>query len=175
MARFVALLRGINVGTAKAVSMPALVEVFESLGYTDVVTVLRSGNVVFTGGRQDAGAAASIERRLLERTGVASSALVFGAERFAGIAAANPLVDVATDGSKLFVTFLASPPPKNLEAPDDAALAPEMLRIGPHAIYQWMPNGSQSTKVPRAFWKQFAGAVTARNANTVDKLVALLE
>ena len=49
-------------------------------------------------------------------------------------------------------------PPKNLETPDDAALAPEMLRVGRQAIYQWMPNGSQSTKFPRAFWKQFAGA-----------------
>ena len=44
----VALLRGINVGTAKRVAMANLRTMVEELGYGDVRTLLNSGNVVFS-------------------------------------------------------------------------------------------------------------------------------
>ncbi|MGH7659270.1 MAG: DUF1697 domain-containing protein, partial [Gemmatimonadales bacterium] len=44
--RHVALLRGINVGTARRVAMADLRALMESLGYTGVRTLLNSGNVV---------------------------------------------------------------------------------------------------------------------------------
>jgi uncharacterized protein (DUF1697 family) len=51
---YVALLRGINVGGKRKVEMPRLKALLESAGYTDVVTYLNSGNVLFSTGR-DAG------------------------------------------------------------------------------------------------------------------------
>ena len=48
MARYVALLRGINVGGKNAVPMPALKAAFEGAGYEDVVTYIQSGNVLFS-------------------------------------------------------------------------------------------------------------------------------
>lgn len=167
--RNVALLRGINVGTAKAVSMADLALVFEKLGVTGVKTVLRSGNVVFSGSL----GAQQIEDAVLAATGVRSSVLVLDAASFRRIAEANPLVDVSTDGSKSFVTFFSEVQPV-LDQPDAAALAPEIMVIGDAAIYQWMPDGSLQTKVPKSFWKQIKGHVTARNWNTVQKLLALL-
>ncbi len=52
MPKFVALLRGINVGKAKRVSMENLRALLAGLGFTDVSTLLNSGNAVFqaTGG-----------------------------------------------------------------------------------------------------------------------------
>src|SRR5204863_1567267 len=47
-ATHVALLRGINVGTAKRVAMADLRQLMTGLGYSDVRTLLNSGNVVFT-------------------------------------------------------------------------------------------------------------------------------
>jgi uncharacterized protein (DUF1697 family) len=47
MARFVALLRGINVGGKNAIPMPALKACFEENGFDDVRTYIQSGNVVF--------------------------------------------------------------------------------------------------------------------------------
>ncbi len=49
MPRYVALFRGINVGKAKRIAMADLRALLESLGYTDVKTLLNSGNAVFTG------------------------------------------------------------------------------------------------------------------------------
>jgi uncharacterized protein (DUF1697 family) len=194
VAQYVALMRGINVGTAKAVPMAELARVFDALGFTGVKTVLRSGNVVFDAGQGDsaqidsaqidsaqidsaqidtAQLAESIEAAVVEAIGVRSSVLVIDAARFIAIAEASPLRNVATDGSKSFVTFLGSVPDR-IDLPDAAAIAPELLRVGDRALYQWIPAGSQQTKVPRSFWKQFDSAVTTRNWNTVGKLVALL-
>ena len=47
MTTYIALLRGINVGTAKRVAMADLRDIVEDLGHDDVRTVLNSGNVVF--------------------------------------------------------------------------------------------------------------------------------
>jgi uncharacterized protein (DUF1697 family) len=169
-ALYVALLRGINVGTAKAVSMADLTEVFERLGATGVKTVLRSGNVVFSGSLTPA----AIEAAVFEATGVQSSVLVIDAATFRRIADADPLTEVATDGSKSFITFL-SEPPGPLELPRAEDLAPERIAVGKDAIYQWFPEGSLKTKLPTSFWKQFVGHLTARNRNTVQRVLALLE
>ena len=45
--KYIALLRGINVGGHRKVAMKQLKTLFESLGYTNVVTYLNSGNVIF--------------------------------------------------------------------------------------------------------------------------------
>jgi uncharacterized protein (DUF1697 family) len=168
--RMVALLRGINVGTAKAVSMAQLAEAFRSVGLENVRTVLRSGNVVFDGTATAGRLADAVE----SATRVRAEVLVLAASEFRRIADADPLTEVATDGSKSFVTFL-SKPQGGLAVPDADALAPERIVIAERAIYQWMPNGSMQTKVPKSFWRGVSGAVTARNRNTVDRLLALLE
>ena len=49
MPRYVALLRGINVGGKNLIPMPALKACFEDVGFEDVGTYIQSGNVVFTG------------------------------------------------------------------------------------------------------------------------------
>ena len=45
---FVALLRGVNVGGNAMISMRALKESFETMGFTHVTTYINSGNVIFT-------------------------------------------------------------------------------------------------------------------------------
>lgn len=174
MKTYVALLRGINVGRAKTVAMAELAVVFRELGFLDVRTILRSGNVVFRSAAILSGdAPATIEAAVDAATGVHSRVLIFDAGRFAAIVAANPLIDIALDGSKSFVTFVAAIPHPLVE-PDVRSLAPEVLTVGSAAVYQWMPDGSLRTKVPPSFWKQFPEPVTTRNWNTVLKLRALI-
>ena len=50
---FVAFLRGINVGGNNMVSMKALTESFERLGFTDVRTYINSGNIIFAAKEED--------------------------------------------------------------------------------------------------------------------------
>ena len=154
--------------------MAQLASVFSALGFTDVATVLRSGNVVF--GSEAAlphDTPRRIEEAVLAVTGVQSSVLLLDSAAFSAILDASPLVCIATDASKSFVTFVTSMP-TSIELPDAAGLAPEILAVGSAAVYQWMPDGSLQTRVPRSFWRQFDAPVTARNWNTVRKLRVLL-
>jgi uncharacterized protein (DUF1697 family) len=48
MARYVALLRGINVGGKNLIPMPALKAAFEEHGFEEVSTYIQSGNVLFS-------------------------------------------------------------------------------------------------------------------------------
>lgn len=177
MGRCVALVRGINVGRAKAVAMADLARLVEGLGHTEVTTLLRSGNVVFRpAGRADpASMATRIEAALYEQTGVSADVVVVDAARFGEIADAAAWGPEMTDGSRAFVTFLSQPLPAALREPVAAEIAPETWRTGDRAIYQWLPDGALSTRVPKAVWRQFGGIVTTRNWNTVLKLRALLD
>lgn len=51
---FVALLRGVNVGGNNMISMKALKESFETLGFGQVTTYINSGNIIFTDKEADA-------------------------------------------------------------------------------------------------------------------------
>jgi uncharacterized protein (DUF1697 family) len=59
--RYVALLRGINVGGKTLVKMADLKTCIEALGFDDVSTYIASGNVLFESGERDA---AKLERKI---------------------------------------------------------------------------------------------------------------
>ena len=174
MTRFVALLRGINVGTAKAVAMSELRACFEALGFQNVHTVLRSGNVVFdsTGPVDNA----ALETAIARDTGVSAAVVVIDGARFREIVAQNPLARVAVDPSRALVHFLDRVPDDTSSGrPTDEELLPEQLAVGPHAIYQWCPDGISKSKVPAKYFTGLGTAATGRNLRTVEKLIALLD
>ena len=164
MNRYIALLRGINVGGNTKVPMAVLRAIFEER-YTDVVTVINSGNVVFT-----AAGAVDVEwlkKRVEQETGVRAHMLVIEASTFRAIADAMPFEG---DGSRMLVTFMPAVP-AGIEVPE---LDGEFIQIGPGATYQSLPGGILSTQLKPSFWKQFPPEQTGRNWNTVQKLLALL-
>jgi uncharacterized protein (DUF1697 family) len=65
--RYVALLRGINVGGKSLVRMGDLKECVEELGHDDVSTFIASGNVLFTTSERDAAKLESTIEKALER------------------------------------------------------------------------------------------------------------
>lgn len=162
MTRSVALLRGINVGPTTKVPMALLRSLFSEAGATDVVTLLNSGNVVFSGSVD----VPALLARIRAETGVQTHLLIVDAERFRRIVAAFPFDG---DESRLVIAFMPSVPA--LELPD---VSPELIALGKEAVYQSLPNGISNTKLKPAFWKQFPPETTARNLRTVKKLLDLL-
>ena len=177
MTSYVALLRGINVGGNNRLAMADLRSLLGGLGYTDVRTVLQSGNAVFS---TMAGSptqlaehiAAAIELELgltigvLVRTGADLLAVVDG----------NPFVGTATEPSKLFASFLSAPvAPARIADVDPAQFLPAEFRLTEQALYLWCPDGISNTKLPLALSdKKLGVTATARNWNTVTKLLTLL-
>jgi len=172
----VGLVRGINVGASTRVAKGDLVAAFEDAGLRDVVTLLQSGNAVFAADEEPTGtAAAAVEAALQSRSGVAARVLLLTEKRFRAVAAANPLVGIGDDDSRLVVTFLDHDIPGSVQLPADDDTAPEIIRAGERALYQWCPLGVSKSVVPVAFWRAVGPVATGRNQRTVTRLLAELD
>lgn len=177
MTRFVALLRGINVGKNKRIAMADLRALFAELGYTDIRTVLNSGNALFTApDAEPAQHSADIEAAITRQLRLDVRCVVVTADELRSVITAHPFADTADDGSRMFALFLsAAPDPALFAAHDPVALDPQRVRVGDRVIYQWCPDGLlQAPPVAAALERSLGIHVTARNWNTVTKLVDLL-
>src|SRR5688500_12146048 len=102
---YVALLRGINVGGNKKIAMGELRAVIESLGFTNVRTLLNSGNVVFAGPKQSTATLATrLHNATANELGVESEYFVRTASEWADIIERNPMIaDAERDPSHFLV------------------------------------------------------------------------
>jgi uncharacterized protein (DUF1697 family) len=177
VARYAVLLRGINVGRAKRVAMADLRALLEDLGYTAVRTHLNSGNVVLTGDEADpAEHAARIEAAIRDRLAMDVRCAVLTADELRAIVDDHPLADVADNGSRMMAYVYVRPVDPALVAGHPAVPQdPERARVGDRAVYQWCPDGLMAAPDVGPYIKQHLRTdVTARNWNTITKLVELL-
>jgi uncharacterized protein (DUF1697 family) len=172
---YIALLRGVNVGKAKRVPMADLCTLVASLGFDNVRSVLNSGNVVFSGPpTPPARVAGAIEELLVLRLGVAATVIVLDKEELGDIIAANPLVDVATDHSRLLAFVFLDPAMRDALAPlAGQDWSPGAFALGERAAYVWCPGGVLDSPLTAAINKQLGDKTTSRNWNTITKLYAL--
>ncbi len=177
MDRRVALLRGVNVGGAKRVPMADLRQLVEALGYTDVSTLLNSGNVVFTVPKGPSGdAAMRIEKAIAARLGVSTRVTVLTGSDVAAAVRKNPFASIAHDPARLLV--LAFPDPKALARLRPLAKerwGPEALALGSRVAYLWCADGIVESRLWKAASKSLGRECTARNLTTMTKLLALIE
>ncbi|MFC5996771.1 DUF1697 domain-containing protein [Pseudonocardia hispaniensis] len=177
MPSYAVLLRGINVG-GKTIAMADLRALLSDLGFDAVRTHLRSGNAVFrTADTPPAELAAWIEAAIAERLGMDVPCLIRTRDELRAVLAANPLAEVADNGSRLMALFLsAEPDPAAAAEHDPTALDPQRIRLGDRVIYQWCPDGIlQAPDVSAFVMKHWNLVVTGRNWNTVTKLATLLD
>jgi len=176
-ATYVALIRGINVGRAKRVSMADLRSVVAELGYGDVRTLLNSGNLLFSSPPAAARhAAARIERSLEASLELQARVLVLTPADVATIVAENPLTGVATNPSRLMVSVPFDSSHLGLLGPlVRRDWSPEALAVGSGAAYVWCPDGMHDSHVVKAVAGVLKDGVTTRNWATVEKLHALLK
>jgi len=178
MARYVALLRGINVGGNKKVPMARLRELMEGLGYTDVATLLQSGNAVFTSKEKSpAKLVKQLEAAIAQEFGFEVAVIVRTRDELAAAIQANPLPGAEEAPSQFLVTFLSDvPDPKRLQQIDAAAYLPDEFRVVGREIYARFPNGLRDSKLATVLGGARLGVTpTARNWSTVTKLLALAD
>src|SRR4051812_15074952 len=89
--RYVALLRGVNVGGNTKVNMAELRAVCERLGFENVKTYINSGNVVFETGKANTDKlAVQIHDAILSEFGIDTSVMVRTAAELQQVVANNP-------------------------------------------------------------------------------------
>ena len=169
MARYVALLRGINLGTRNRVPMARLREVVEETGATNVRTYIASGNVVFTSNDSAAKLRPAIERAIEREFNIAILVALLTATELEGVVKRNPYPDAAP--GSLHVAFAVTP----LTAADQQALSkfdftPEGLTPTRTYVYMHLPNGFGTGQLNREMDKLIGKRVTVRNWRTVQAL-----
>jgi uncharacterized protein (DUF1697 family) len=172
--RYVALLRGINVGRAHQVDMPRLREVLAARGHGEVRTHLRSGNVVLDSPLPETELAADLAAAIEAEFGFAVPVVVRTGAEIAAVVAGDPFATVATDPARYLVTFMAeAPDPARVDALPPPEGGGEYLIRG-RELYLWVPDGIAGTPLASWKWDTLLGRPgTARNWNTVTKLAAL--
>jgi uncharacterized protein (DUF1697 family) len=176
--RYIALLRGINVGGSKKIEMAALRTLLASLGFENVKTLLASGNAAWDAESDDmTGMRAAIEQGIEATFGFSASVIVRPREQVERLVASDPFKDVeVTEDTRLYVTFLPTPTNSQLKIPYHVP-APDftILSVTDTAVCSVLTLSPTSRTVDAMsiLERQFGKNITTRNWNTVVKLAGL--
>jgi uncharacterized protein (DUF1697 family) len=175
---FVALLRAVNVSARNKVPMAELKALVSALGFENPVTYVQSGNVVLdsrAGSAVEVGT--TIERGIADAFGLDVAVLVRTPTELRATADGNPFLDREPDWTKLHVVFLdAEPEAAAVARLDPQRSPPDELSVRGQEIYLHLPHGAGRSKLTTDYFERRLGArATARNWNTVMKLLALTE
>jgi uncharacterized protein (DUF1697 family) len=170
--RYVAFLRGINLGPTNKVSMPRLRELAAGLGYTDVVTYINSGNLILTA----TDPATTIEQRLhdaiADELGLKVDVAVRTPARLATIVAENPFPD--GDPSYVTVAFLTKAVPAEAKRRlAEMATDQEPYVFSGQEVYVHYIGGQARSKLAARFSDVVGVSATVRTIRTVTKVLEL--
>jgi uncharacterized protein (DUF1697 family) len=146
--------------------MQDLKKLCEQQGFANVRTYIASGNVIFETAKGEGAVKAALEAALREYAGKHVGVLVRTAAQMEQVLASNPFENL--EPNRTVACFLDAPPPKDALRTVTGA-QDEKLRLGKREIYVYYgaSMASSKLKIPTA------SAGTARNMNTVAKLVEL--
>jgi uncharacterized protein (DUF1697 family) len=175
--RYVALLRGINLGSQRRVSMPRLRATLGDAGYGSVGTVAQSGNLVLTSDARPEKLERNLAKLLKASFGFEIAVLIRTRDELADVIANDPFAGEADDAARYQVSFLsADPDSARIAELERAAVAPERVAVRGREIYAWHPGGVGRSPLAKLMTEHHLGVgVTARNWRTLGKLLALAE
>lgn len=173
--RYVALLRGINVGGNRPVNMATLAQTLTEAGHRDVRTYINSGNVVFTADEPPTETA--LEMLLLERFGFAIPVLLRDRAAYTATVEAAP-EEFADEDLRRDVLFLkdTTSPTEALAALPDLTAGVDQVWPGPRALYFARPVAQASrSRLGKIVGTPIYREISIRNWNTTRTLLRLLD
>lgn len=171
--RWVALLRGINVGGKNRLPMADLSAMFVEAGCERVETYIQSGNVVFDATRELAdGIPTRITEAIRLGFGYDVAVITRSGSEIANVVASNPFLGDTLDPTKLHVAFLADTPEMVSIAHLDAERSPpDQFSVHGREVYLHYSDGAGRSKLTLDYFKRtLQVTATMRNWRTVLKL-----
>jgi uncharacterized protein (DUF1697 family) len=176
--RFIALLRGINVGGNTMIKMSELKKSFEALGFKDVTTYINSGNVAFDSDlkRSAEGALVTlIEEAIVDRFGINIQVMVREQKAIEKILENNPFEGQFESHKEMYVLFMRESMPGDKE---EELLSKqtenERFAVSGREIYCHLKLGVADSLLGKGFIeKNLKVPVTGRNWRTVQKLAEM--
>lgn len=174
-AEYAAFLRGINVGGRSILKMTDLKAACERLGFSEVRTVLASGNVVFAAAGAPAVLAGRLEEALAKLCGREVRAILRPRAELERLLASAPFRGLrVTPTLRQYVSFLAAPvKPRGIRVPYAAPKGDlRILRVSPTEVISTvdLAAGLGTSELMALLEKEFGSDLTTRNWNTLEKL-----
>lgn len=175
MTRWIALLRGVNVGGGNKIAMPALRVSCEGCGFERVTTYIQSGNLVFDAPGDEASITAALRGVLADEHALAVPVVVRSAREMDRLADRHPGLHAGIDPKWLHIVFLDKKVKQaDIGRVDGARFEPDTFEVDGREIYTTYPQGSGRSKLTiEVFENAFGVTATARNVNTVRSLIEL--
>jgi uncharacterized protein (DUF1697 family) len=176
--KYVALLRGINVGGKNILPMTDLARIFRAAGAADVSTYIQSGNVLFAATATAAATMpAKISAQIEINFGYRIPIVLRTLPELKAAISANPFLEPGGDEKALHVYFLQQTPNQQaVAALDPDRSHPDRFIVSRREVYLHLPNGMARSKLTNAWCDSKLKTVsTARNWNTVLKLYDLMQ
>lgn len=171
--KFIALLRGINVGGHNKLPMAKLRALCTELGWVDPRTYIQSGNLIFAAPGTAAGLEDALEQAIEDRFGLTVPAIVRAASAWPAYIDQNPFPRASEEAPNLVMLALSRNPPAadaEFRLRERASESERVSRTG-DTLWIHYGDGSGRSKLTPALLDRAAGSpVTTRNWRTVLKL-----
>ncbi len=177
MNKKVAILRGINVGGNRKILMADLKLLFEELGFSNIITYIQSGNVLFNSNTENELLADQIEQAITANFGFDVPVIVRSAIELKKAIDTNPFYDADADVNKLHLSFLKEKPTaENLQHTVSYNYEPDKFVIDGKEVFIFCENKYHESKLTNLFFeKKLKVGATTRNWKTVLKLMVLAQ
>lgn len=172
---YIALFRGINVGGKNTIPMKSLKERIEALGYSDVSSYIQSGNILFRSSPSKAKKfPTDVQKAICDQFGFKPEILLLSVEKLKAAMGKNPFPEAEKNPKSLHFYFLEHPPKDpNLEKLTQLKVEREAFALIGDVLYLYAPDGIGRSKLASNVEKLLGVKATARNANTVRKLLEM--
>ncbi len=175
--KYLALLRGINVGGKNKLPMKELADLCVKAGCGEVRTFIQSGNVIFSADPKLSSALPGVITGLIaERFGLKVPVMLRTTDQLVQVTDHNPFLEEGAELSTLHVVFLADQPSANaIEALDPDRSPPDTFIVRGKEIYLRLPTGVGNSKLTNAYFDGKLKTIsTGRNWRTVTTLRDLM-
>ena len=170
MQTWIVLLRAVNVGGTGKLPMAELKALCERAGFTDVRTLIASGNVVLRGAGGEREVKSRLEAALAAHVGQAVGVLVRSPVQLRAVLEDNPFPD--SPANRVLAMFLDAPPAGDAL---DGVRHRTVERLAPGTREIYIDYVDAETMRRSRMVLPVAREGTTRNMNTIARLVAMAQ
>jgi len=170
MNTYIMLFRGINVGGRNLLPMKELVSLLEAEGFENVKTYIQSGNVLIDAHEKPDD---RVRLAIQSKYGFSPNIMILEKAEFETMVKDSPFT--SDIGKTVHFFFCAKKPTPDWEKLRQLATTTERFELKGHVFYLHAPDGIGRSKLASKAEACLGVSTTARNLNTVSKILQLAE
>lgn len=177
--KYIALLRGINLGKYRKIRMANLRQLFERMGYTNVQTYIQTGNVIFCTAQENTQGELQkhIQEAIQAQFGFDVPTVVLTHSEMEKVAHNNPflLQNNELADERLHISFLHTTPSEECKLSiSKKQFPPDKYILHNHVVYIFCTATYSQSKLGNTFFENnLKVKATTRNWKTTKKILAL--